>query len=117
MPAPPADPSCHVTVSTRISASALTAHSSFLGRLGHETSRNVFNAFVLVLSSPVLESVVLTLGGVVVPVTFAGPQGQFPSLDQINAGALPRSLQGCGVVDAILTVSGKTSNRVELRFR
>jgi uncharacterized protein (TIGR03437 family) len=67
--------------------------------------------------SPMLESVVLTLGGAVVPVTSAGPQGQFSGLDQINAGPLPRSLQGRGVVDAILTVNGKTSNRVELRFR
>jgi uncharacterized protein (TIGR03437 family) len=67
--------------------------------------------------SAVLESAVLTIGGTAVPVIYAGPQGQFPGLDQINAGPLPRSLQGRGVVDAILTVNGKTSNRVELRFR
>lgn len=65
----------------------------------------------------VLENVVLAIGGVAVPVSYAGPQNQFPGLDQINAGPLPRPLEGRGVVDAVLTVHGKTSNRVQLRFR
>jgi uncharacterized protein (TIGR03437 family) len=65
----------------------------------------------------VIERSVLTIDGVAVPITYAGPQGEFPGLDQINAGPLPRSLQGRGVVDAIFTVNGKTSNRVTLLFR
>jgi uncharacterized protein (TIGR03437 family) len=63
------------------------------------------------------ENVLLTVGGVSVPVTYAGPQGRFLGLDQINAGPLPRSLEGRGEVDAVLTVNGKTSNRVGLQFR
>lgn len=63
------------------------------------------------------QNVALIIGGVVVPVNYAGPQSQFLGLDQINAGPLPRSLEGRGDVDAVLTVSGKASNRVNLRFR
>ena len=63
------------------------------------------------------QSVVLTIGGVAVPVNYAGPQNQFLGLDQINAGPLPRALEGRGDLDAVLTVKGKASNRVKLWFR
>jgi uncharacterized protein (TIGR03437 family) len=67
--------------------------------------------------STALENVVLTIGSVPVVVRYAGPQEEFPGVDQINAGPLPHSLKGRGDVDAILTVNGKISNRVKLRFQ
>lgn len=64
-----------------------------------------------------LSAVTATIGGVSVPVTFAGAQGTFVGLDQINLGPLPRSLAGRGEVDVVLTVDGKTSNTVRVTIR
>jgi len=50
------------------------------------------------------------------PVSFAGPQGEFFGLDQINA-LLPRSLIGLGEVDVTLTVDGKTANKVKAQIK
>jgi uncharacterized protein (TIGR03437 family) len=44
---------------------------------------------------------------------YAGPQGQFPGLDQVNI-ALPLTLRGAGTVDVTVTVDGMTSNPVKL---
>ncbi|HJZ98259.1 MAG TPA: hypothetical protein VKE70_17230 [Candidatus Solibacter sp.] len=48
-----------------------------------------------------------------VPAIYAGPQGQFPGLDQVNV-QLPLSLHGAGVVDVTITVNGVTSNPVKI---
>jgi uncharacterized protein (TIGR03437 family) len=50
------------------------------------------------------------------PVSFAGPQGTFFGLDQINA-KLPRSLIGSGEVVVALTVDGKIANPVKVRMK
>jgi len=47
------------------------------------------------------------------PVLFAGPQGDFPGLDQINL-QLPKTLAGRGGVDLELTVDGVQANVVHL---
>ncbi|HEV2446374.1 MAG TPA: hypothetical protein VGS58_10645, partial [Candidatus Sulfopaludibacter sp.] len=54
-----------------------------------------------------------TVGGVSVPVQFAGPQGQYPGFDQVNI-QLPATLQGKGTVDVVLTVDGQTANPVQI---
>jgi uncharacterized protein (TIGR03437 family) len=54
------------------------------------------------------------IDGVAAPVGYAGPQGNFVGLDQINIG-LPRSLAGRGEVDLVLTVDG-VSNTVRIAF-
>jgi uncharacterized protein (TIGR03437 family) len=56
-----------------------------------------------------LDQVTATIGGVSVPVLFAGAQGQFPGLDQINL-TIPRSLAGRGMVDVVVTVEGQATN-------
>jgi uncharacterized protein (TIGR03437 family) len=56
-----------------------------------------------------LNQVSATIGGVSVPVAYAGAQGQFPGLDQINL-TIPRSLAGRGMVDVIVTVQGQATN-------
>jgi len=63
-----------------------------------------------------LTTVTATIGGVDAPVIFAGPQGDFVGLDQINVG-IPRGLIGRGDVDVILTVDGKTANTVRIHIK
>ncbi len=57
-----------------------------------------------------------TIGGVSVPVTYAGPQSQYPGLDQINIGPLPQSLAGKGDLDVVVIVDGIPANTVRLGF-
>jgi uncharacterized protein (TIGR03437 family) len=47
------------------------------------------------------------------PVLYAGPQPQFPGLDQVNV-PLSLSLRGAGVVNVTVTVDGVTSNPVKI---
>jgi uncharacterized protein (TIGR03437 family) len=48
------------------------------------------------------------IGNATVSAMYAGPQGQYPGLDQVNV-ALPATLRHAGVVDATVTVDGVTS--------
>jgi uncharacterized protein (TIGR03437 family) len=61
-----------------------------------------------------MANVTVTIGGVSVPALYAGPQGQFPGLDQVNV-PLPLSLHGAGVVNVTVTVDGVTSNPVQIQ--
>ncbi|MEP7342174.1 MAG: SBBP repeat-containing protein [Acidobacteriota bacterium] len=63
-----------------------------------------------------LSGVSLKLGGTDAPVLFAGAQGDFFGLDQVNV-RLPRSLAGRGVVDLVLTADGKSANTVQVRIK
>jgi uncharacterized protein (TIGR03437 family) len=63
-----------------------------------------------------LEAVSVHVGGIEVPVTFAGPQPGFAGLDQINIGPLPAALAGRGEVGIRLTVHGSVSNTVTAAF-
>ena len=56
------------------------------------------------------------IGGISTPVSYAGPQGQFVGLDQVNL-VLPGELARRGTVDLILTVNSKPANTVQLNFR
>ena len=58
-----------------------------------------------------------SVGGVSVPVIFAGAQGQFAGEDQVNIGPLPRSLAGSGNVQVILTSDGITANTVNITIK
>jgi len=55
----------------------------------------------------------VTIGDVSVPVWYIGPQGTYPGLDQVNV-ALPPSLRGAGVLDVSVTVSGQSTNTVQI---
>ncbi|MCI0339250.1 MAG: hypothetical protein L0226_16890, partial [Acidobacteria bacterium] len=63
-----------------------------------------------------LSAVLVKIGGVDMEVQFAGPQGFFVGLDQINI-PLPRSLAGRGDLDINLTVDGKAANVVQVGFK
>ena len=49
-------------------------------------------------------------------VTYAGPQLQFPGLDQVNV-LLPKSLAGAGIVNIVLTAAGAASNTVTITIQ
>ena len=57
-----------------------------------------------------------TVGGERVEVAYAGPQGGFSGLDQVNL-KLPRSLAGRGEVQIALAVAGWVANVVTLSVR
>lgn len=61
-------------------------------------------------------AVKVTVGGVEVPVTYAGLQPTLAGVDQINA-RLPRSLRGRGEVDVVVTVDGRTANTVRINIK
>jgi uncharacterized protein (TIGR03437 family) len=63
-----------------------------------------------------LSSVTASIGGTPVSVQFAGPQGDFVGLDQINI-LLPSSLAGRGEVDLTLTVDGRVSNALRINIK
>jgi uncharacterized protein (TIGR03437 family) len=58
-----------------------------------------------------LSNVQVTIGGIAVPVLYAGPQGSFPGLDQVNV-PLTLNLRGMGLAKILLTVDGQNSNAV-----
>jgi uncharacterized protein (TIGR03437 family) len=61
-----------------------------------------------------LTAVTAKIGGQDAEVLYAGPQGGFAGLDQVNV-RVPRSLAGRGNVDVVLVVDGKTANTVTVR--
>ena len=63
-----------------------------------------------------LTAVAAKMGGVDASVFFAGAQGGFVGLDQVNV-LVPRSLAGRGEVDVVLTVDGQTANAVRLNIK
>jgi len=63
-----------------------------------------------------LSTVLANIGGTPADVLFAGDQGGFPGLDQVNV-RLPRSLADSGEVDVSLTVDGQTANRLRIAIQ
>lgn len=57
-----------------------------------------------------------TVGGINVTPAFAGPQGTFTGLDQLNL-LLPRTLAGKGKVAMTVTAEGRASNQVNLTIK
>jgi uncharacterized protein (TIGR03437 family) len=63
-----------------------------------------------------LTKVELRIGNEIVPAEYAGAQGSYAGLDQINA-RIPRSLIGRGDVNIELIVDGKAANTVKVMIR
>ena len=58
----------------------------------------------------------VTVNGVSAVVTYAGPQGSFAGLDQVNL-VLPASLAGKGNVSVVLTAAGIQANPVQITIK
>lgn len=58
----------------------------------------------------------VTVGGLNARVEYAGPQGQYTGLDQVNV-VLPRELAGRGAVDVVLSVDSRPANTAQIAAR
>ena len=58
----------------------------------------------------------VSLGGVDAPVLYAGAQGTWAGLEQINV-TIPTSLVGKGRADIVVTAGGKKSNPVYINLQ
>jgi uncharacterized protein (TIGR03437 family) len=87
-----------------------------LGRETDEVFLVLFGTGIRGRSS--LASVRVTIDGVEAPVEYAGPQGEFAGLDQVNV-KLPRALSGRNwvLLELLLTVDGQVANEAYLAFR
>lgn len=64
-----------------------------------------------------LSSLQARIGGVSVPVNYAGPEGSgVPGLDQVNIRLIP-ALKGLGLANLVLTVDGILSNTAMVNVR
>ena len=63
-----------------------------------------------------LNKVTAFIGEQPAPVLYAGPQGGFAGVDQLNL-ALPASLAGKGEVEVRVTVNGKAANTLKIAFK
>lgn len=59
-------------------------------------------------------TVTASVGGLSVPVLFAGAAPGYPGLDQVNIGPLPRALAGQGSAGIIVAADGQPANTVNL---
>jgi uncharacterized protein (TIGR03437 family) len=67
-------------------------------------------------SRSALSAVTCNIGGVNSEVLFAGAQGAFVGLDQMNV-RLSRSLAGLGEIDVMVTVDGRVANTVRISIK
>ncbi|HMX30385.1 MAG TPA: hypothetical protein PKC13_32695, partial [Blastocatellia bacterium] len=58
-----------------------------------------------------------TIGGVNVPLLYAGEAPGFVGADQVNLGPLPRSLAGRGELDLVLTIENRPANTVKVTIK
>ncbi|HEX5226310.1 MAG TPA: hypothetical protein VFW44_01310 [Bryobacteraceae bacterium] len=58
----------------------------------------------------------VTIGGTEATLLYAGPQGEFPGVDQVNV-VIPQSLAGAGSVPIELSTRGLTSNTVHVTLQ
>lgn len=61
-------------------------------------------------------NVTVNIGDQKIQALYAGPQPQFPGLDQINV-PLPLSLRGAGLMNVTVTADGVTSNTVQIAIQ
>ena len=85
-----------------------------LGAETEETYLMLFGTGLRHFSS--LSTVSVKIGGEEAEVLYAGPQGDFIGLDQVNV-RVPRSLSGRGEVEVVVMVDGQVANTVKVTFR
>jgi uncharacterized protein (TIGR03437 family) len=81
--------------------------------MGAATDRVYLTLYGTGLQAAGTKNVTATIGGVNAPVLFAGQQGSFAGLDQVNV-QVPVSLAGKGNVSVQLSVSGIPANPVQI---
>jgi uncharacterized protein (TIGR03437 family) len=84
--------------------------------LGSSTDQAYLFIFGTGLQDAGTAGVTVSVGGTNVPVSYAGAQGGFVGLDQVNA-QLPASLAGKGNVTVQVTASGIAANAVNFTIQ
>ncbi len=79
-------------------------------------SETVLELFATGMDAVSASSVQATVGGKSAMVLYAGPQGAFPGLDQVNV-VIPQSLAGSGSVSVVVITGGQTSNNVSITIQ
>lgn len=82
-----------------------------LGAADDQTYLELFGTGIRKCSG--IASVTVTIGGVAVKVYYAGAQGEYPGLDQVNV-EVPQQLRGRGQVDLVMTVASKPANTLAI---
>jgi uncharacterized protein (TIGR03437 family) len=77
---------------------------------------NVLVLYATGIRNARLEDVTARVGSIDLPVQYAGAQGDYGGLDQINL-SLPAALAGRGAVTLEVAAAGKPANAVSLQFR
>jgi len=78
-----------------------------------QTAQTVLELYGTGIRNHTPTGVACTVGGVPVPVSYAGAQSQYPGLDQVNI-SLPSSLANQGQLNIVLTIDGQASNTVTI---
>jgi len=84
--------------------------------MGSATDQVYLSLFATGLEGADPSTVKVTVNGVNAPVTYAGPQGAYPGVDQVNI-LLPSSLAGKGNVNIQLTAGGVAANPVQVTIQ
>lgn len=92
-----------------------TATPIDLGAATDQVYLSLYGTGVRGLSSA--SAITATIGGTDVPVLGAAAQPDYPGLDQVNIGPLPRSLAGKGPSSIVIKVDGRTANAVSVTIR
>jgi uncharacterized protein (TIGR03437 family) len=101
---------------TQTSQAAFTLNSagSFSANaIGMGSDQVYLTLFGTGLAAAGTQGVSATVAGVSAPVLYAGPQGSFTGLDQVNI-LLPASLTGKGNVNLQITAAGIAANPVQI---
>jgi uncharacterized protein (TIGR03437 family) len=100
-------------VPTTNSSDAIVANPIAIGTGGASTYLVLFGTGVAPGGTPLTT---VTINGVAGTVTYAGPAGTDPGLDQVNV-LLPAKLAGSGNVNVQLTVEGVAANPVQITIQ
>lgn len=84
--------------------------------LGSSTDQAYLFIFGTGIQAAGTSGVKVTIGGSALPVSYAGAQGGFVGLDQVNA-LLPQSLKGKGNVNINVTANGIAANAVNITIQ
>jgi uncharacterized protein (TIGR03437 family) len=84
--------------------------------LGSSTDQAYLFIFGTGIEAAGTSGVTVSVGGTSVPVSYAGPQGGFVGLDQVNV-KLPASLAGSGNVTIQVTANGLAANPVNITIQ
>lgn len=96
------------------SVTELDPASLDLGGEGDTVYLTLFGTGIRNRTSPT--AVAATIGGVNAQVLYAGAQGQYVGLDQVNL-VVPRELAGRALADVVLAVDSRPANLVQVGFR